>query len=593
MISRNLPYDRHADGTLGAELQKYADPMLLPSRSKIPHSFSEILLFCRWLYISNPHFRQAVIRMVAHGVTRLKFHGDVGSPKERKRLARKFREVIGGMRSLRKMGEDFVAYGTAACRIYYPFTRQLVDRRSGTARTISLNAIPEGLVTFDLRTLTYRVPDPLRKDLPWEARPRVNFPFRDIKKRTFEGIQIRRLDPRFIKFRYASWAGDRQVQYSFEPEFKQRINRGELFEINRTPLDILRCVRDKRDYLFKPGAVFCMVNETISGFLEHGFGLPEPVTAFPILYKIALYDRLDESISHEMMTPYRFISPAEMPAQGVIHGGEFRNMVRLGVEEQRMDRTRISSVPIPLNYQEIGGNGKNLVPKDLKDYETQQLFNAIGIPAELFTASISMDMIPYAMRLFEASHADLFEGLSGAANWAVDGITEFMYGEAYDATLEPSSVADDMNRRAMLRDLYSAQEIPRRVLMDSLNLDDALGLKKERAEEDIQTQEDIAQLEEQARRRAELGSIDNLLGGAAPGQASATPVDVMDQASALAMEWLSMPDGQRHQAMQAVAAQNRQLYAMAKDIMEQQRRAGESQGRQMVYQQAQQTVAAP
>jgi len=583
------------DGTFGSELNKYADSMFLPSRSKIPKSLSDVMLFCRWLFISNPLFRQAIIRMIAHGVTRLRFHGDAGSPEERDTFRRKFKEDMRGMMALRLLGQDYVVYGSAFMRVNFPFHRQLVDRRGGTIRTFSLSAFPEHLVTFDLSRMVYRVPDPARPDLPWTARAKVDLTFRDIKTKSAGSIRMIRLDPRFVKLKYSSWSDQRQVQYSFEPDFRSRISRGELFEINRTPMEILRAVRDRKDFLFKQDQVFCMINPTISGFISNGFGLPEPITAFPNLYRMALYDRLDESISHEQMSPYRFVSPSQLPSDGgIIDGGEFRFMVNRAITEQRMDRTKVSALPIPVNFQEAGGNGKSLVPKDLKDYETKQLMHAMGIPAEFTTGTIQLESYPYAVRLFESSHADLFEELSNAAKWAVASITKFLYGEAYDATLEPSGVVDDANRRIIIRDLYQAQEIPRRVLGEALQLENMPELKKERAEEDLKTQEQLAELQAEAQRRMELGSMDVILQQSAAQNAPVTtPVDTMDQAAQLAQEWLAMPTGQRSQAMQATAAQNRQLYAMAKDVMDQERARGASQGVQQVYAQSQQAPQGP
>jgi len=535
--------------------------------------------------------------MIAHGVTDLKFHGDIGDPEERKLFKRKYKEVIKGHGATRKLGEDYIVYGSAFARIYFPFNRQLRDSRSGFLKWHSLAAFPEALTKFNLQKLTYSVPDPERTDLPMDRRPTVDLTFRDVKRKTAKGIRIIRLNPRFVKLRYSTWADDRQVEYSFEPEFLSRIRKGELFEVNRTPMEIIRCVRDKREFLFKQDQVFCMINETISGFVNSGFGLPEPISAFPQLYRMATYDRLNESISNEMMQPYRFISPTPNTDGGTLDGGEFRYMVQRAVSEQRMDRSLITAVPTAINYQEVGGNGKSLVPKELKDYETTQLMHALGIPSEMMTGSLRMDNIPYAIRLFESSHADLFEDLSNFTNWCVERITRFLYREAFDATLEASSVVDDANRRVMLRDLYGAQEIPRRVLGESLQLDDMIGLKKERAQEDLKTQEDLAGLEEEARRRAEAGSIEELMNqGPSPGPGGApvtTPVDTMDEATAVAQEWLGMDESQRSQAMRALAATNRQLYAMAKDIKAPMLAEGASQGAQMVYQQAQQGPNGP
>ncbi len=578
------------ESPLESELNKYADPLLLPSRSRLPKSLSSILLLCQWLYISNPQMRQAVKRMVGHMVTGLSFRGKAGSPEEQKEFAKHFRETMSGFKALRLFGQDLTAYGIGLLRVYFPFNRQLLDRRGGRVTPFSVSLVPQHLVKFDLRTMTYNVPDPLRRDLPWEARPRVNFPFRDIRRKTFKGIKVLRLDPRYVKIRYSSWSDSRQIQYSFDPAMRGRVTRGELLEVNRTPIAILRAIRDKKDFLFDEEAIFVAVNDTISGVLDHGFGMPEPILSFPTLYKMATYDRLDETLSHEMMAPYRFASPAELRDER-LDGAEFRRLVQHAFEDQRKDRTKIGVMPIPMNWQELGGNGKNLVPKELKDYEFSQLLRGLGIPEELYSSSLRLDMIPYAIRIFESANGDFLEAMNDATRWAVAAISRFMTGEEYDAVLEPSATADDASRRVMLRDLHNAQQIPSRLLMDALHLDkDPVELQVERGQEDLQKQEQLAELQAQYQRRAELGSLgDAVLRNESPTTGSTvTPVDSMDSATALAMEWLGLPLGQRQQAMRSVAAQNRQLYLMAKDIMESERSRGEAAGREMVYENARQ-----
>ena len=67
--------------------------------------------------------------------------------------------------------------------------------------------------------------------------------------------------------------------------------------------------------------------------------------------------------------------------------------------------------------------------------------------------------------------------------------------------------------------------------------------------------------------------------------AGLTPLDIESQAQELAQHWLEIPsDGQRSQAMQATRSGNPQLYALAKQKMEEMRRQGESAGRQQVNQ---------
>jgi hypothetical protein len=461
---------------------------------------------------------------------------------------------------------------------------------------------PEELVEFDLNTLTYKVPDPRDHAKSWEARARISLPFRDIQTKDFTKISFQPLDPRYVRLRHGEWAGNTQVEYGFSPEFRSKIKKGELHAVNDTPLDVLTAIRDQENYLFKKDSVFHLKNATITGVSNDGWGLPEILAHYPTLHKIAVYDRIDESIGLDYLLPFRILVPN---LQGMGENASFaiakewlpasERMFR----EQRKDRTKIHAFPFQSTLQEFGGQGKQLTPKDLKEYEVNQLLTGLGIPMELLQGSLSVQATPFMIRMMEASHLPLSQGLSNCAKWMVAKVSQFMYGEAFDCALSSSRVANDIEKRSLLFNLFSAGEIPRSKAFEGLDLDDPTKLKVERAEEDLKIQEDLAIEEQEAKRRAEMGSLDAVLdasgggegGGAGGGPAGAvvTPTDLRGQAEQLALEWMGIPsDGQRSQAMQQVRATNQDLYAVAKDIMEKKKSEGASQGSQMVMQQAQQ-----
>lgn len=568
-------------------------PFILPSRDEMPMNLVTAMDYCRFLYYATPMYRAVSKRVVGHFVTQLDFRGIIGSPTEREEFAQFFEEDLNGLNEIRLMGEHERCFGNAFMRIHFPFVRTLVDRRS-TLGLYNLSMFPEELVKFDLDTLTYEVPDPLRSDLAVNKRPKIKMTFRDTPGKDYSKIRIRHLDPRYCKLRYSETSGRSQVQYSFVPEFKAKIRRGVLHEVNETPLSMLQAVKNNQDYLFDDEAIYHLKNPAIVGISKEGWGIPEILAQFPNIHKIAVYDRIDEAVGLDYMLPLRIMSP-DLSGMGDnrnhMIADEWVPAVRRMVSEQRGDRTRIHGFPFAFTYQELGGQGKQLSPKDVKEYEVNHLLNCVGYPMDLFQGSLALQQIPAAIRLFESSFSHVRDGLSGAVKFAVTKISNYMYNEPFDATLRPSSVADDIERRSLIFNLYSAGEIPRRVAFDGLALGDEPGkLKVERAKEDMEQERQLAELQAEEQRRAQLGSLNDLLtqqseGGGDDGSItgagpSMTPTDLRAQAEQLATEWRGIPqDGQRAQAMQQVRSVNPDLYAVAKDILEQMRRADASAGR--------------
>lgn len=575
----------------------FPSPFIVKARDEMPMNLVTAMDYCRFLYYSTPLYRAVSKRVVGHFVTKLDFRGDVGSPKEREEFAMFFDEELNGLNEIRLDGEHERCFGNGFLRVHFPFVRTLVDNRADL-RLYNLSMFPEELVKFDINTMTYEVPDPTKSELAVDKRPTVKLTFRDTPGKDFSKIRLRHLDPRYCKLRYSETSGRTQVQYSFVPEFKAKIRRGVLHEVNETPTAMLLAVKNNQDYLFDEDAIHHLKNPSIVGLSREGWGIPEILAQFPNIHKIAVYDRIDESVGLDYMLPLRILAP------NLAGLGENRNhmiaeewvpAVRRMISEQRADRTRVHGFPFPFTYQELGGQGKALAPKDVKEYEVKHLLSCVGYPVELFQGSLSLQQMPAAIRLFESSFSHVRDGLAAAAKFAVDKITNYMYGESFDATLRPSSIADDIERRSLIFNLYSAGEIPRRVAFEGLALsDEPTKLKVERAKEDLEQERQLAELQAEEQRRAQLGSLNDLLTqqgadsapgagpqGGSPAGPSITPTDLRSQAEQLASQWRSIPqDGQRTQAMMQVRSVNPDLYAVAKDILEQMRRADESAGRQ-------------
>jgi glutamyl-tRNA synthetase len=126
-----------------------------------------------------------------------------------------------------------------------------------------------------------------------------------------------------------------------------------------------------------------------------------------------------------------------------------------------------------------------------------------------------------------------------------------------------------------------------------LGIDDPVEEFRDRQNEEAE----FAKIEKEVQERTqrEMESQESLRAAADAGteppadQPGTTPMDVEEKAMAKAQDWLSIEgDGDRRQAMNATKVQDFQLYTMAKQIMEEQRRAGASEGRQQVGAQAQQ-----
>jgi hypothetical protein len=266
---------------------------------------------------------------------------------------------------------------------------------------------------------------------------------------------------------------------------------------------------------------------------------------------------------------------------------QWTNAVSNIIKRKRKDPTAIHAVPFPLKYDEFGANPNKLGNKEMMEYASRELLDASGYPVELFKGTLAVQQIPTAIRLFENQHWHIMHGFNTLSQWVAGKVTAYLGLPKMIVNLMPPSIADDVDKQAMRFNLGMSGELPRKSFWGSLGITEPEERIRERMEEDLRIEKARMEQEQEFKRELEGFTAGGEGGGEQGG--GTTPLDVEERAMQEADRLMAIPsDGERRKAMDALRAQDIQLYSMAKEIMEQKRRKGESQGRSAVNEQAQQ-----
>lgn len=568
--------------------KKFDDPFLLPSSDAIPDKSGDVWDFCQFVYFMNPIYVRASQRIVRHFIKDLVFPGD-GSSKEKEELEEYLLYDLDIFQTLMELGDDERVYGNSFYRMYYPFRRFLIDEAKGKKYSVSM--FPEEDIKFDIKTLTYEVTDPATYTS--HKKSRIKLPFKDFKDTDIKKVRPIKINPREIIIIKQFFTDTLKYVWQFPPELRQRVKDGDIYQINETPINILRAIRDDKSYLFNDDAVFHFKNANVSGTTDGGWSFPDTLVNFRNLYQLQVYRKIDEVVGRDYMLPFRVFSP---PQQTDVNSAisnsinrAWSSHVKKAIDVRRRDKYAMFAFPFPVNYQEFGADGKSLAPKDLIEYQNNHLLDSLGYPAELFRASLQIQQMPTAIRLFENSFWFIHNGFNRFLNWVAKSLANFQEKEFIKVRLERPSVADDIDRQNVILQLGMQGEIPRSYYMGALGISDPVSSKRERMEEDLE----IAKMEQEKQVEFEMAMQASQVQGTTPAEQGddpgntegISPQDIEEQAAIKADEWLSMDEGTRRKDMDATKGHNFNLYSMAKEIMEQKRRQGASEGRQQVYQQ--------
>lgn len=593
----------------GHSNDKWNDPFITNSNLLIPKNFYQNIALARFIASKFPLYVQAAKRTVAHFVTDIQFVGKSGDKEEKDQLKKFLVNELGVLDASQQAGLEWFIYGNTFPRIYFPFNRYLVDRREGRYIERSVDIFRPETIAFDIESMSYIIPDPTAQG-PLEVRPKIKLEFIDRKSKDSNRIKIRFIDPSRMILQMNNISGTINYIYRFEEFFKADIKQGtKIYQVNETPKEMLQAIKLDQDFCFNPSSIFHIANNFISGISYNGWGIPPILLNYQSMHDAAVLRCLNEAIGLDYMIPLRVISPAAgggaagSDAAAAMNLGPWTAMAQNFIKNKRKDPTAMHIMPFPIQYQELGGNGKALAPMDLIKLYDDKMLNEAGFPVEVFNMSLQTQVLPTAIRAFESTYIHLQRKLSNFVRWVNQSIRNYQELEQIDIKLALPSVADDMEKRHIWLQLAAGGEVSRETAYKAFSIDSAVDEAKRRAEEDIEIQRVRQKVQSDFEREVTLGSVDQTMnammqsqqpppgagmppppgggGGGAP-QSGVTPLDIMQQAEEEAMSMLQIEDnGERRKALNQLKASNPQLHALVKQKMEEIREQGASQGRKM------------
>lgn len=607
--------ERGLDELFGGK--KFVDPFLVRSNLFLPKDWFNALEFAMYLSIKFPLYTQAARRTVSHFITDIQFDGDAGDMREREDMKGYLIDELELFEALQLAGMELMIYGNSFARIHYPFDRYLVDRRNGGYRLYSVNAFNPDDMHYSVGNMTYNVPDPTKRHIAGDN-SRVDLEFTDRPSHDPSRIKLRFLDPKRMLINMNFVSGTKEFIWRFDEFFKSDIKGGQkIYQINETPADMLRAIKNDQDFVFDPGSIFHFANPYLTGLSNNGWGIPNILLNYNNIHQLQVYRCINEAVGQDYILPFRLISPA---ASGNGGGADAAASTNLGkwqaamtqlIAKKRVDPTALFTVPFPVTYQELGSNGKALAPVELIKQQEDSMLDAFGLPAELAHGTLQYQQVPNAIRTFQNTFLHIPRGFNRFTKWVVKNICDYLEREQLAVTLQLPTVADDMENKQIGLQLAAGGEISRETAYRPFNINNPVQENIRRAKEDMEIQEAKQKEQEKFERKMTLGSANQVVdamvqaqGGSAPagggapplqggapmppppnGGQAVTPLDIEQQGEEMAQQLLQIPDnGERRKQMNQIKASNPVLYAVVQRKMEDMRQQGASEGRKAVSQ---------
>jgi len=529
---------------------------------------------CEFIMTTMAPFRAVTSRVVRYFLTEIVVEGEEDD--DREQYEDFINKKIKLLDTLGEIGEDLQVYGNVYLSLFLPFDRLLV--------------CPDCLTEYHCEALDYTFKKGAFQGFCPKCGKPVTFTPVDRRSPDVDRVRVIRWNPKRIKVRVHPISGKTEYYLEMDPQLCAKIKEGNHFFLNDTPWSMVETALRPSDNLFKfkEGSLFHLRTGSLAGLPIKGLGIPPMLSNFKLAYYIQLLRRYDEAITLDYVVPFRVLYPQAQTtgqdALSLMNMGTFVGQMQHMVENHRKQVTDVQVAPFPIGYQMLGGEAKSLSPKDSIQMALDELFTAMGYPAELYKGSLSLQAAPVAMRLFEKEWAHLVTGYNNIIEWVVSLVGRyFRWSEKIEAHLRPVTLADDMERKALLVQAAAGQDISKQTAYRPFGID-----YMDEQERLVQEQSEIQKLQQKAMEQASAQQLDGSGGENAGPNAvvGATPGDLTSQAQALAQQLLTqVPESMRRGELIKIKHSNPTLHALVIQSMDEMRNQAASQGQAMVLQQ--------
>ena len=562
--------------------------------SLLPTNIYDAFTISEYMMTTTPPFAAITNRVVRYFLTSISITGASGANKEK--YDRFIKRQLHLLDRLGEIGNDLLVYGNSFVSVYLPFERMLTCPHCGTrymARKIDYKFDP-GKMSFTGKCV--RCGETVKFN-------RFDYPSPDQSR-----VCVRRWNPKRFELRVHPVSGKTEYYYRLdEDKLVARITSGKAsdrFYIDESPWDFIEACCTRRGsgttlFKFKDESLLHIKVPALAGIEMYGWGMPPLLPYLKLAYYVQLMRRYDEAIAMDYIIPFRVISPSNLgnaDGQDALTAASMRGFVaamQAMVERKRKNITDVQIAPYPIQYQMLGGEGKQLAPKDSIQQAMNELINALGYPQEMYTGTLSMQSAPVAIRVFEKQYQYMVDGFNDVIDWTLSRICKHLHWDDLSGSLQATTLADDIERKQLMLQAAASGDISKgtayKAVADIDFMDEQKKIVTEQAQvQNIQNRAMAAQQAQQLNGGGAEGDGAEDAAGVPGGMVGATPGDVRAQAEEYAKQLLSMPDTQRRGMLIKIKQSNPTLHDQVIGIMNDIRSQARSQGGAMMLAQMQQ-----
>lgn len=407
-------------------MQTVADPKML-------------IMWGRFFYDWHPLIHAAINKMVMYPITDFVF--DTDDDKVRSNYEAVFKKL--NVRDIMvRAGLDYYVCGNAFVSLIMPFTRTFRCPKCdhvATAKTCVFKPATSKLM--------FTCPS-----CGGVGEPKIE----DVNTQNADDMRAILWNPMNMQLEYDEVLDSTEYYYSLPDKIKSGIIKGERKYIEKYPLYFIKAAHEKKLIKFFPGKLLHVKRSTHSASYHKGFGQPLTTSVLKQLFHLMVLMRSQDALAIDQILPWNVFSPS--PNAGVDPAGDmdldnWRAQVKKEYEEWKKNPMRKSFMPVPINAQMIGGQGKALMVTPEMDAISNQILAGMGVPQEFVFGGLQWSGANVSLRMLENQFINYRTMMQRMLDWIVEQISTYFGYPTISVKLQEFKMADDVQQKQIILDL--------------------------------------------------------------------------------------------------------------------------------------------
>lgn len=449
---------------LGGSYAPTTNPYHTVANQFLPRNLHDVIRWSRYITMQSPVTTEVIRKLSTYPIT--DFITDTTSEKTRL----KYEEVFTSFKlkqTLHDIGFEYYTIGNVFLSIYFPIHRNLICPTCATA----YNAKKADFISFKKYEFHGECP---------ACNYKGAFIRKDMKGHNVEEMNIIKWDPTHIAVNHNPITGESDYYYRIPNDVKKRVQLGDKLFVNSIPWGIIEAVQNNQDFKFDENNIFHLKNIS-AGHYINGIAVPPLISLFGLVYYQATLRKANESISTDFMNPLRVVYPTPQsgnsdPVVSISMRNFVSNMTDAFIKHKR-DRNHVLVAPVPIGYQAISGEGRNLLVSQEIAQAEESVLLSLGVSKELLSGVTNWQSSTVGLRLLENTMNTYTSQINAFITWVMTRVTKYIGIETCPVKLVPFKLTDDDGLRQMLLQLHATDECSPSTLYEAFGMNYADELK--------------------------------------------------------------------------------------------------------------------